>query len=53
MYGAEAAIPGRGPTEAAAAWIVLSSVAVGILLGAVLWFRSSGLRRSVVPDDDE
>jgi hypothetical protein len=52
VYGAEAAIPGRGPTEDAAAYIVLGSVLVGFALGVMLWFVSRGPRRGEVLDDD-
>lgn len=52
VYGAEAAIPGRGPTEDAAAYIVLGSVLVGFVLAAALWLWSSGRDRDAAAADD-
>ena len=53
VYGAEAAIPGRGPTESAAAWIVLSSVFVGFVLAVAMWLWSRGPARDLADTGDD
>jgi hypothetical protein len=53
VYGAEAAIPGRGPTESAAAYIVLGSVIVGFALAAIMWMWSRGPGRALVEGEDD